>query len=200
MQQAIAFAVTLRDGSVAATFEASFREAVRDVRHRFEHARPWPPAFDLYRQLDAAGDYVWVTRFPDEEFGRVTRAAWPFVLLAILDIAKHLQERFSVEMSCFSAPVTSPQELVEAWNAEFGRFTKMSFDTAGSSTPRDDEAHEVVLDHPTNQELVAVTDELRGWRVERFIDRADRRVLKLFPREDDAIHEPFELRLAQSGH
>jgi hypothetical protein len=52
-------------------------------------------------------------------------------------------------------------------------------------------------ENPTEQELAAVINEFRRWRVDRFVDRANRQVLKLHPPEGDVIHQPVELRLSQ---
>jgi hypothetical protein len=195
MHYAIAFLVKMRPGANVEEFESAFREGVQDARTRFGHGQPWPPEFHLYGKGDVPGEFVWITRFSEEELDRVTRAAWPFVLLATADIIKRIRPRFTTEMTCLSACVTSPQELVDNWNDRFGRFTRLTLDAADSAPPREDEEPAMAKEHPTNEELTAVMAELKRWRVERFGDRASRQVLKFFPPEGDAIHEPFEVRL-----
>ena len=39
--------------------------------------------FLFYKQLGADRKYVWLSRFPESEFGRVSRAAVPFILYRV---------------------------------------------------------------------------------------------------------------------
>ena len=74
--------------------------------------------------------------FPDSEFNRVTRAAWPFIILTIRSILIEIRARFDAEITSFSTPVKTLQELIDDWNKQFGRYSKLSLD-APSQTADD---------------------------------------------------------------
>lgn len=126
MEHAIGFAMTLRPRVKADEFEALFRRAVRAARKNSQVLEK--SEFLLYRLAGARKDYLWVTRFPAREFDRVTRTAIPFILFVILKVLQELRQHSSSGITAFSAPAKSPAELVEDWNKEFGRFTKLSLE------------------------------------------------------------------------
>jgi hypothetical protein len=79
---------------------------------------------------------VCVVRFQSEELDRVTRAAWPFVILAVRNLLNGLRERFAADVSVVSAPTTSLEDLVAGWNEQFGRFSKLELSPAkGAGEP-----------------------------------------------------------------
>ena len=132
MQQAIAFMVTLRHGNAAGEFESAFRGQMEKERSSI-NGQAWQ--FHLYRS-EKPGDYVFVARFPVEEFNRVSRAGWPFVLLAIAHLVTENMKPFAADIHCVSGEVTAPRKVLEGWNEQFGRFMKLSFD-AKAEAPAD---------------------------------------------------------------
>jgi hypothetical protein len=118
------------------------------------------------------------------------------VLLAIQETFRQLAGQFAADIRGFSAAPESPQELLDEWNSRFGRFVRMSFDAVDTPSVPGGGTDETAPQHPTEQELAAMAAALREWRVERFVDRAGRHVLRLSPQEGDMIHKPFEMRVA----
>lgn len=135
MQQAVAFMVTLRHANAASEFETAVRNQIEKARSS-SNAEAWQ--FQLFRG-ETPAHYVFVAQFPVGEFDRVSRAGWPFVLLAIAHVVTEGMKPFASDIHCVSGEVAAPGKLVAHWNEQFGRFTKLSFDAkeqAASDTAR----------------------------------------------------------------
>jgi hypothetical protein len=131
VEQIIGYLITLRPDVQPQDFEAFFEESARKVRENRRLMESTTLA--LYRRAPGSTEFLWLTRFADEELHRVSRGAIPFVLTVILGILRDVRERYAGDIAALSAPVTTPQGLVYEWNERFGRFTKLSLD----STPTD---------------------------------------------------------------
>jgi hypothetical protein len=78
--------------------------------------------FHFYKRLGADREYIWITRFPESEFSRVSRNNHPFVLTAIAQILSGLTERHAEVSPVFFAQGEPLDRLEERWNKEFGQF------------------------------------------------------------------------------
>jgi hypothetical protein len=78
--------------------------------------------FHFYKQLGAERDYVWITRFPQTEFSRVSRNNHPFVLTAIAEILSDLTERNAQISRVFFTHTEPLGTLEDRWNQQFGQF------------------------------------------------------------------------------
>jgi hypothetical protein len=81
--------------------------------------------FHFYKRLGADREYVWTTRFPQSEFGRVSRNDHPFVLTAIAKVLSGLHERQAEVSPVFFTHTEPLGRLEERWNKEFGRFAPL---------------------------------------------------------------------------
>jgi hypothetical protein len=77
--------------------------------------------FALSQAVEARPEFVWLTRFPEEELDRVSRGGWPILILAILDLVHGLQRRFAATVAVLSSAVRTPEGLVAQWNEQYGR-------------------------------------------------------------------------------
>ena len=77
----------------------------------------------LYWPVTSADECAWIMRFPEEELGRVTRAAWPFVTRYMQEMLEEAMQRFAVDVTVCSGPAMSLEQLADDWNQQFGRFT-----------------------------------------------------------------------------
>ena len=125
MQQAIAFMVSLRNPGDAGEFETAFRGQMQTALDS-DTGKDWD--FQLFRG-EAPSAFMFVARFREEEFDRVSRANWPFVLLAIADLVTDGMKAFASDIRCLSAGVGDLHDLQEDWNQRFGRFSRLSFGT-----------------------------------------------------------------------
>ena len=134
MQHVIGFQISLRPEIAAEEFETAFQRIIEETRESRGAVELDQVEHRLYRSTPGRPEFLWVTRLPDSEFERVSRAAWPFVILEIRGILTSIRERFAAEVTAFSGAVQTLQELEGDWNARFGRFTKLSLDAPGPST------------------------------------------------------------------
>jgi hypothetical protein len=127
MESAVVVTIALQPQAKALAFETYFRESVQKIR---AENRAWEDVtFSLYQPVEAGQEFVWVTRFPEEELHRVSRADWPFLVLAMLDMLRDIQRRFADNISVVSSSVLTAEGLVNQWNEQHGRFVKMSLET-----------------------------------------------------------------------
>jgi hypothetical protein len=124
MEHAIVLTIALQPGVDAEAFEAYFRDEF--AKHLEGERLLESTSVVLYRAIDGSNNFTCVTRFESEELNRVSRAAWPFVLLALRDLLNSLRERFPADVSVVTAPTLSLEDLVAEWNEQFGRFMKIS--------------------------------------------------------------------------
>ena len=126
MESAVVVTIALQSQEAQA-FETYFRESVQKIRA--EQRVSENVTFSLYRPVEAAPEFVWMTRFPEEELHRVSRGDWPFLVLAMLDMLRDIQRRFAAHVSVVSSAVLTAEGLVDQWNERHGRFVKMSLET-----------------------------------------------------------------------
>jgi hypothetical protein len=126
MESAIIMTVALQPMAKARAFETYFRESVQKIRA--ENRVSEDVTFSLHRPVQAGQAFIWMTRFPEEELGRVSRSDWPFLVLAMLDMMRDILQRFAAKVSVVSSSVLTPQELLDQWNKQHGRFVKMSLE------------------------------------------------------------------------
>src|SRR5262245_37118917 len=127
MDSAVVVTIALQPQANAEAFETYFREGVRKIRE--EKRVSEDVTFSLYRPVEAGQEFVWMTRFPEEELRRVSRAAWPFLVMAMLDMLRDTQRRFAANVSVVSSSVLTAEGLVDQWNERHGQFKKMSLET-----------------------------------------------------------------------
>jgi hypothetical protein len=127
MESAVVMTIALQPQAEAQAFETYFRESVQKIRA--EQRVSEDVTFSLSRSVEAGQEFVWMTRFPEEELHRVNRADWPFLVLAMLDILRDIQRRFAANVSVVSSSVLTTEGLVDQWNKRHGRFVKMSLET-----------------------------------------------------------------------
>jgi hypothetical protein len=127
MESAVVVTIALQPQAKAQAFETYFRESVQKIRA--EKMVSEDVTFSLYRPVEAGPEFVWITRFPEEELHRVSRADWPFLVLAMLDMLRDIQRRFAANVSVVSSSVLTAEGLVDQWNERHGRFSKMSLET-----------------------------------------------------------------------
>jgi hypothetical protein len=58
----------------------------------------------------------------------VSRSAWPFLVLEMLDMLRAIQQRFAAKVSVVSSSVLTTQGLMDQWNERHGRFKKLSLE------------------------------------------------------------------------
>jgi hypothetical protein len=127
MESAVVVTIALQPQARAQAFETYFQESVHKIRA--EKRISEDVTFSLYRPVEAGQEFVWMTRFPEEELHRVSRADWPFLVLAMLDMLRDIQQRFAANVSVVSSSVLTAEGLVDQWNGRYGRFSKMSLET-----------------------------------------------------------------------
>jgi hypothetical protein len=130
MENTVVVIIALEQQAKAEEFETYFRESVQKIR---EKDRIPDVTLSLYRPVEGEQEFVWMTRYPEEELNRVSRADWPFVVLAMLDMLREIRRRFAANVSVVaSSSVLTADGLVEQWNQRHGRFTKMSLEAQGT--------------------------------------------------------------------
>ena len=127
METAVVVMIALRSQAEAQAFETYFRESVQKIRG--ERKISEDVTFSLSRPVEAGHQFVWMTRFPEKELRRVSRADWPFVVLDMLDMLRDIKQRFAANVSVVSSSVLTAEGLVDQWNEQHGRFVKMSLET-----------------------------------------------------------------------
>lgn len=130
MEHAIIFAITLKPAVKAEQFEAYFKDSVAKAIE--DSTRHEATTSSLYRSGTSPAEFIWITRFPTEEFDRVTRSAWPMVIRELIGPLKDLQ-RFAADLAIVSSSVLTSDALVAQWNEQFGRFSKISLEPAATS-------------------------------------------------------------------
>ena len=124
MDSAVVMTIILKPSAKAESFETHFRESVQKVRK--EHRVSESVTFSLYKPVEARQEFVWITRFPEDELDRVSRAAWPFVILAMHGMLSEVREGFAADVMVVSSSVLTAEGLVDQWNERHGRFSKLS--------------------------------------------------------------------------
>jgi hypothetical protein len=132
MTNAVVIRISLKRGARADSLEAYFRKSVKKLQD--EGRVSASVTFSLYAPTKAGRERIWITQFPDEELERVTRSAWPFVLLGIFTILKEVMARFAADVAIVASSVITAQELLDQWNERHGRFTELTLDEAPRST------------------------------------------------------------------
>ena len=135
MEHAIVLTIKLQADVAPEAFETYFRDEFTKQVERQQLLET--TSFMLYRAIGEGRAFTCVTRFQSEELDRVSRAAWPFVLLALRDLLNGLPTHAPADVSVIAGPTTSLDDLVAGWNEEYGRFMKISL---ASSDAADDEA------------------------------------------------------------
>ena len=111
--------ITLKPAADQKAFE-DFLVEQSNTEHVFEQVAG--TQFLFHKQLGADRKYVWITRFPESEFQRVSRAAVPFILSAFKGILEDIQARQADVELAFSTRAEKLDQLKAKWNADFGRF------------------------------------------------------------------------------
>lgn len=127
MDSAVVMTIMLKPSATAKSFETYFRESVQKVRE--EQRVSDSVTFSLYRPVEAGREFVWMTRFPEDELDRVSRAAWPFVILAMQGMLSEIRKSFAADVVVVSSSVLTAEGLVDQWNERHGRFSKLSLET-----------------------------------------------------------------------
>ena len=131
MEQTIVFAIALKPDVKPEQLETYFQETTHKTKDDPE--RPAAIKSSLYRSVSSPNEFIWTTRFSHDEFNRVTRAAWPMVILEVMRPLRELRERFASDVSIVSSAVLTPDGIVAKWNEEYGRFSKLSLEPASTS-------------------------------------------------------------------
>ena len=118
------FGLQLREGVTPESFQTFVEGRVPDLRK--DNLLNEGARFSLLRDTASDKEYVLHVAFPENEFERVTRAAWPFVVRAILELLTQVRDEYAFLTSAVSANEKTPEHLVDEWNARFGRFSKIS--------------------------------------------------------------------------
>jgi hypothetical protein len=126
MESAIIVMIALSPQVEAEAFETYFRKSVQKIRA--EKKVSDDVTFSVFRSIEAEQEFVWITGFRKEELQRVSRADWPFLVLAVLEMLRDIHHRFAANVSVVSSPVLTGEGLVDQWNERHGRFKKMSLD------------------------------------------------------------------------
>jgi hypothetical protein len=127
MESAVVVTIALQPQAKAEAFEAYFRERAQKIRA--EERISEDVTFSLFRPVEGRQEFVWITRFPEEELGRVNRGNWPFVVSAMLAVLRDIKRDFAADVSVVSSSVLTAAGLVDQWNERHGRFKKMSLET-----------------------------------------------------------------------
>jgi hypothetical protein len=114
----------LREGVIPEAFETFIEDQIPNLKQHnqlLEETR-----FSLLHSIAASNEYLLHVAFPENELERVTRAAWPFVIRATLELLRDVRNQHADLTSVVSGTEQTPEQLVEEWNLQFGRFSKMS--------------------------------------------------------------------------
>ena len=130
MENAVVVMIALKPEQDEKAFTTYFRESVDAIRAK-DHASNHV-TFSLYRPVETTQQFIWITRFPEKELERVTRAAWPLLVLAMRDMLSEIHQRFAANVSVVSSSVLTAKGLVDHWNEEHGRFSKISLESKGA--------------------------------------------------------------------
>jgi hypothetical protein len=118
-EQVVGMLITLKPDADQKSFEEYLVEqsTKQQILEQGSHTH-----FHFYKRLGADREYVWMTRFPENELGRVSRSDHPFVLGAIANILSELQQRHAEVSRAFFSPTETLNRLEEHWNKQFGHF------------------------------------------------------------------------------
>ena len=119
-EQLIGNLITLRPQGDQQAFDAFLIQQSKDVLTDNPAVH-----FLFFKQLGTVGKYVWLTRFPKSEFGRVDRAAHPMVLRAVRELLGKLADQQAQIDGAFSTEAQTLKQLQDRWNKEFGQFGPM---------------------------------------------------------------------------
>lgn len=85
-------------------------------------------SFTLFTDTGKSNEYLVVARFPEEEFKRVTRANWPFVIRALFGVMKQVREKGQRITRVFVGEQKTLEEVLSDWNTQYGQFQKFTLD------------------------------------------------------------------------